>query len=428
MEAKLNPMKSFHYIMQKRALATATFSFVVAQSLCGTLADADWPQWRGPSRNGHSPDTGLMESWPDGGPKQLWIYKNAGKGYAGPAISQGALYTMGTQGEKSTLISLDANTGKERWTTEIGDILGNGWGDGPRGTPSVDGDRVYAMNGGGHLVCASTQDGSILWHKSMSEFGGKTPNWGYTESVVVDGDKILATPGGEKGTVIALNKATGALIWQSSDITDNAHYSTMVPASIQGQWQYVQRTEKSIFGIHAENGSVLWKTAFPGRTAVIPTPIVFGNRVYVTAGYGTGCKAIEINEKMEVKELYSNRLMKNHHGGAIQVGGHVFGYSDGVGWLCQDLESGEEVWSEKRALGKGAIGMADGKLICVDEGSGKVMLIDASTEGFKEHGSFTLDPQSEIRASRGKIWTHPVVINGKLYLRDQDLVYCYQVQ
>ena len=190
----------------------------------------------------------------------------------------------------------------------------------------------------------------------------------------------------------------------------------------------MQRTEKSIFGIHAENGSVLWKTDFPGRTAVIPTPIVFGNRVYVTAGYGTGCKAVEINEKMEVKELYSNRLMKNHHGGAIQVGGHVFGYSDGVGWLCQDLESGEEVWSEKRALGKGAIGMADGKLICVDEGSGKVMLIDASTEGFKEHGSFTLDPQSEIRASRGKIWTHPVVINGKLYLRDQDLVYCYQVQ
>ena len=277
-------MKSFHHIMQNRALAAATFSFVVAQSLCGTLADADWPQWRGPSRNGHSPDTGLMESWPDGGPKQLWIYKNAGKGYAGPAISQGALYTMGTQGEKSTLISLDANTGKERWTTEIGDILGNGWGDGPRGTPSVDGDRVYAMNGGGHLVCASTQDGSILWHKSMSEFGGKTPNWGYTESVVVDGDKILATPGGEKGTVIALNKETGSLIWQSSDITDNAHYSTMVPANIQGQWQYVQRTEKSIFGIHAENGSVLWKTDFPGRTAVIPTPIVFGNRVYVTAG------------------------------------------------------------------------------------------------------------------------------------------------
>lgn len=421
-------MKHFVDPLKISIMRQVALGLIAGQTLVWTQADSDWPQWRGPARDGHSSDTELLASWPDGGPKQLWIYRDAGKGYAGPAIVAGTLYTMGTQDNQSTLIALDAKSGKGKWTTKIGDILGNGWGDGPRGTPSVDGERVYAMNGGGDLVCAKTSDGSIIWRKSMKELGGNVPNWGYTESVLVDGEKVLATPGGDKGTMVALNKMTGEIVWQSQDLQENAHYSSIVPATIQGQWQYVQRTEKSIFGIHAETGAVLWKTDFPGRTAVIPTPIVYGNRVYVTAGYGTGCKAIEIMANMEVKELYSNRLMKNHHGGAIRVGAHVYGYSDGVGWLCQDLETGEEVWSDKESLGKGALGLADGKLICLDEGSGKVMLIDASPEGFKPRGSFTLDPQSEIRASRGKIWTHPVVVDGKLYLRDQDLIYCYQVK
>ncbi len=405
-----------------------TCCLLLVSLITQTLAEGSWPHWRGPHRDGHSSDTGLMSQWPESGPEKVWMFKNAGKGYSGPAIVGGMFYTMGTRGNSTILLCLDANTGEEQWATEIGGILGNGWGDGPRGTPAVDGDRVYALAGEGNMVCASTKDGKIIWETSTSKLGGKTPNWGFSESVLIDGDKVLLTPGGDQGTVAALNKLTGKVVWQSKDITDKAHYSSIVAAEINGSKQYVQRTEKSIFGLNPDNGDVLWKTDFPGRTAVIPTPIVLGNRVYVTAGYGSGCKAIEIQPNNEVKELYSNREMKNHHGGVVRVGGQVFGYSDGIGWLCQNLSDGSEVWSERKALGKGAITYADGKLICLDEGKGHVALLEASTEGYKELSRFTLDPQSEIRASRGKIWTHPVIVNGKLYLRDQDLIYCYKIK
>ncbi|MBT5926599.1 MAG: PQQ-like beta-propeller repeat protein [Verrucomicrobia bacterium] len=412
----------------RQIIRASAFCFLMASLITPSKAESNWPQWRGTNRDGHSTDTGLLNSWPETGPEMVWIFKNAGKGYSSPAIADGRYYSMGTRDNNTILLCLDANTGEEQWAKEIGNILGNGWGDGPRGTPAVDGDKVYALTGEGNLVCASTKDGTIVWETTMSKLGGSEPKWGYSESVLLDGSNILVTPGGDKGTVAALDKASGKVIWQSGDITDHAHYSSVVAAEINGSKQYVQRTEKSIFGLNPETGNVLWKTDFPGRTAVIPTPIVLGNRVYVTAGYGAGCKAIEIQPDNTVKELYSNREMKNHHGGVVRVGGQVFGYSDGIGWLCQNLSDGSEVWAERKALGKGAITYVDGKLICLDESKGHVVMLDASTKGYNELSRFTLDPQSEIRASRGKIWTHPVIVNGKLYLRDQDLIYCYKVK
>ena len=412
----------------RQIIRAGAFCLLLASLVPQSMAESNWPHWRGTNRDGHSPDTGLLNSWPESGPEKVWMFKNAGKGYSGPAIVDGKYYTMGTRGNSTILLCLDANTGEEQWAKEIGGILGNGWGDGPRGTPAVDGNRIYALAGEGNLVCASIKDGTIIWETTTSKLGGKTPNWGFSESVLVDGSKVLMTPGGDDGTVAALDKSTGKVIWQSKDISDKAHYSSIVAAEINGSKQYVQRTEKSIFGLNPETGALLWKTDFPGRTAVIPTPIILGNRVYVTAGYGAGCKAIEIQANNEVKELYSNREMKNHHGGVVRVGGQVFGYSDGIGWLCQNLSDGSEVWAERKSLGKGAITYADGKLICLDEGKGHVVMLEASTNGYKELSRFTLDPQSEIRASRGKIWTHPVVVNGKLYLRDQDLIYCYKVK
>ncbi|MDG1892661.1 MAG: PQQ-like beta-propeller repeat protein [Verrucomicrobiota bacterium] len=391
-------------------------------------AETSWPQWRGAHRDGISSEVGITETWPEAGPERLWLYKNAGKGYSGPAVVNGQYVTMGTRNNSTTLLCLDAATGEESWSTSLGDILGNSWGDGPRGTPAVEAERVYALTGEGVLVCTSISDGSIRWKVSMSDLGGSQPNWGYTESVLIDGSQIVVTPGGGDGTVAALDKMSGKLLWQSADITDKAHYSSIVPASIHGKMQYIQRTEKSIFGLHPKTGALLWKTDFPGRTAVIPTPVVYGNQVYVTAGYGAGCKAIEILANNEVKELYANRNMKNHHGGVVRMGTHLFGYSDGVGWMCQNLIDGSEVWSERKALGKGAVTMVDGKLICLDENKGSVTLLEASTEGFRQRSQFTPAPQSEIRASRGKVWTHPVVAEGRLYLRDQDLIYCYTLK
>jgi outer membrane protein assembly factor BamB len=391
-----------------------------------SAAANDWPQWRGPDRSDVSKETGLLKTWPAGGPKRVWLFENAGSGYSGPAIANGKYFTLGTRDNHEVLLVLDANTGQELWTAKLGSVLPNNWGNGPRGTPAVDGDRVYAISGVGDVVCINIADGKLVWKNSLVALGGDQPKWGYTESVLVDGNRVLCTPGGSKGAVAALDKATGKLLWQSADFKDPAHYASIVPAVINGTPQYVQRTEKSVVGLAAADGKLLWQTTFPGRTAVIPTPIVRGNEVYVTAGYGSGHKKVRIGANNAVEVVYEGKEMKNHHGGVILVGDYVFGHAD-PGWLCQDFKTGKSVWLH-REFGKGAIGYADGMLYCLEEKTGTVVLIDASPKGWQEHGRFTLNPQTKIRSSSGAIWTHPVISNGKLYLRDQDMVYCYDVK
>ncbi len=409
-----------------KTLAILSLLSLVSTSL---LPAADWPQWRGPERTDIGSETGLLDEWPEGGPKRVWLYRNAGVGYAGPAIVDGRLYTMGTRDDVPVIFALDAKTGKEIWVQEFGtETFENGWGDGPRGTPTVDGKVLYALSGGGMLVCARTTDGKIVWQKSMGELGGKPPSWGYSESPLVDGPLVVVTPGGSKGAIAALDKKTGALRWQSKDFTDGAQYSSLIIAKHNGSRQYIQLTMKSVVGVDAQNGDVLWETDWPGRTAVIPTPIFDDGHVYITSGYGVGCSLFKIGAGNRVESVYRNKVMKNQHGGVILLDGHLYGYSDGVGWACQEFKTGELVWNEKRAFRKGSVAYADGKLFLVDKDYGNVALIDATTKGWKERGSFKLDPQTELRKPRGKIWTHPVILDGLMYLRDQDLIYCYDVK
>ena len=388
----------------------------------------DWPQWRGPDRTDVSRENGLLKEWPSGGPKQLWLFKNAGNGYSGPAIANGKLFTMGTRDGAEILIALNADTGEELWTASIGPIVNFDHGGGPRGTPAVDGDRIYALGGQGQLICAAVADGKVIWRGSLSDLGGKTPNWGYSESVLVDGDKVICTPGGSKGAIAALDKTTGKVIWQSKEFTDPAHYSSVIVGEHNGMRQYIQLTAQHVAGVSATDGKLLWKSPFPGRVAVVPTPILHNGCVYVTAGYGVGCKLVKLGAGNQVSDMYDNKEMKNHHGGVVLVGDHLYGYSDGPGWMCQEFMSGKEAWSEKNALGKGALSSADGMLYCLDENNGTVVLAEASPKGWKEHGRFKLNSQSKIRDSKGMFWTHPVISNGKLYLRDQDLIFCYDVK
>ncbi len=392
------------------------------------LSAEDWPGWRGSDRTDISKETGLMKSWPEGGPKQLWTMNKAGVGYSSFAVVGDNLYTMGAYKNDVRLICLDASTGEIRWRTVMEEsVLSNGWGDGPRGTPTVDGDFVYAMAGKGTLVCAKTADGEIVWKKEMKDFGGRVPNWGYSESVLVDGDKVLCTPGGRKGAILALNKKTGEEIWQSKEFTESAHYASIIVAEIDGMRQYIQLTPKKLAGLNAEDGSLMWSYDWPGQTAVIPTPIYKDGSVYIASGYGVGCAMVKVT-KDSATEVYKNKVMKNHHGGVILVGDHLYGYSDGLGWVCQDFKTGEEVWSEKRALAKGAVTCADGMLYCQGERNGEIVLAEATPKGWTEKGRFTLEPQSKFRSPRGKIWTHPVVANGKLYLRDQEIISCYDIK
>lgn len=402
-----------------------TSLFLLALSTAASFA-GDWPQWRGVNRDDVSTETGLLKTWPAEGPKRVWLFENAGMGYAGFSIAGGKLLTMGTRDGKEILLALDANTGKELWASPIGDILGNGWGDGPRSTPTIDGDRVYAMSGKGNLISASLADGKVAWTVSMASLGGSTPGWGFTESPLVDGKNVICTPGGNKGTMAALDKMTGAVVWQSAEITEGAQYSSIVTATVGGKKQYMQLVMQTLFGVDPANGKLLWRSSWPGRTAVIPTPIVKGDEVFISSGYGVGCKKVKISGN-EATDVFMNKDLQNHHGGVILVGNLLFGHSDKSGWTVMDFADGS-VKSTAKGVGKGAIAFADGLFYTLGERSGEVALMEASATGWNEKGKFTLSPQAAARNPKGAIWVHPVIANGKLYLRDQEFIYCHDVK
>jgi len=390
-------------------------------------AEGDWPQWRGPLRDGKSTDTGLLETWPEEGPSLQWIFEDCGVGYSIPAIVGTRLYTMGGRNGEEELICLDTADGHEVWSTPLGPLFENDWGGGPRSTPTVDGEKIYALSASGNLACLRVADGSVVWTAEMQDFGGEVPRWGYSESLLIHHEKLLCTPGGKQGTIAALDKHSGELLWQSEELTDMAHYSSIVLMEHAGKTVGVQLLEKQLIGFDVADGALLWSTPWPGAVAVIPTPIVNDNQVYTTSGYGAGCQLITIGDQQSVDIVYDNKGMTNQHGGVILLDDHLYGYSDSKGWTCQEFATGEKVWQNKKVLGKGAIGYADGHFYCISEDEGEVVLIEASTDGWQERGRFELQPQTELRKPRGKIWTHPVITGGKLYLRDQDLVYCYDV-
>ncbi len=389
---------------------------------------ADWPQWRGPGREDRSEENGLLRQWPAEGPRQRWVNQDVGLGYAGFAVVGGRLYTMGLRDDTEHVIALDAGTGKEAWAVPAGPRYENNWGDGPRMTPTVVGGRVYALAAQGTLVCLDARDGRQVWGRSMvKDLGGKLQSWGYTESPLVHEGRVYCTPGGAGGTMAALDAETGEVVWRTKDITDEAQYSSPVLGRIGGKEQVVQLVMKRFFGVDPRTGAVAWNVDFPGRTAVIPTPVVHDNIAYVTAGYGVGCKAVKWTGSAMETLYEDNKVMKNHHGGVIRVGEHLYGHSDGYGWVCQELKTGKEVWVHK-GFGKGAVHLADGHLYCIDEGSGAVALVEASPAGWNEKGRFKLSPQTAKRKPQGRIWVHPVVSGGKLYLRDQELLHCYDVK
>jgi outer membrane protein assembly factor BamB len=404
------------------------YVFLALTALAASLPAADWPQWRGPNRDDVSKEEGLQAQWAADGPSKLWLSDKLGSGYSGFSVVGDTLYTMGADDANDSVIAVNVADGSVKWATPIGERLENRWGDGPRCTPTIDGDRLYSLAGRGTLVCLNVADGSEVWKVEMKEFGGRTPNWGYCESPLIDGEKCLCTPGGKEGAILALEKKTGEKIWQSKDFTDGAQYASIIAIEHGGKRQYVQLTQKNVVGVDAESGDVLWTTGFDGQTAVIPTPIFHDGCVYVASGYGAGCKMVRLNDSSEPEEVYVNKNMKNHHGGVVLVGEHLYGYSDGIGWVCQDFKTGEIVWKEKDKLGKGSLTCAGGKLYLYTERGGEVVLIDASPDGWSEHGRFKIDPQTTQRSPSGGIWTHPVVANGKLFLRDQELLAAYDIR
>jgi outer membrane protein assembly factor BamB len=429
----------------------ALLGFVVLFSGLTFAIAADWPQYRGPRRDDVSAEKGLLQEWPAGGPALQWTYGNAGIGYSGMAVVGKRLYTIGGRDKDEMLIALDIGdvqdgAPKEAWSLRVGetfDFSSNKWSAGPSSTPTVDGELVYALGGRGDLVCADVGSGKEVWRKNLpteleaqvNPIGGGPKNlgWGFTWSPLVDGDKLICVPGGPKGTVAALNKKTGDVLWRSSEVTDQAAYTSPMLAEFGGVRQYVVLTNMGVIGVAAADGKVLWNFRRQPRygTEVVNSPIIHDNLVYVTVGAGQGCDLLKITkdgDTFNAEPVYANKNMTNHHGNTLLSGGHVFGFSDGKGWTCQNLESGEVVWAERRAFPSGSLTCADGRLYCYSESDGSVALAELSTTGWKETGRFKIPQTSKSRKPSGKIWTPPVVANGQLFLRDQELIFCFDVK
>ena len=392
-----------------------------------TLASAgDWPTWRGPKRDDSSTEKNLLAAWPAGGPELAWKSTGCGLGFSSVSVVNGRVFTMGDGPDGSSVRAFEEKSGQPLWVSAILGKPGGNY-EGPRCTPTVDGDALYALAQFGDFVCLDAATGKERWRKNLgTDFGGKYSGWNYTESPLVDGNKVLFTPGGKKGAIVALDKKSGALLWQSTEFTDGAHYSSLVPADINGIHQYIQLTAESVAGVDAATGKLLWRAERKGATAVITTPIYANNQVYVTSGYGVGCNAFKITKDaggFKTEELYANKNMANHHGGVILLGDYLYGFSDSKGWICQEFKSGDIKWNDK-GVGKGSIGYADGHFYCRSEGGkGIVALIEATPDGYKEAGRFE-QPERSAKNS----WPHPVIANGRLYLRDQDVLLCYDVR
>ncbi|MCL2027838.1 MAG: PQQ-like beta-propeller repeat protein [Bacteroidales bacterium] len=400
----------------------------------------DWQEWRGTNRKNIVTDPNLNLDWSQEKPSLAWTFRDAGSGYSSPIIVGTTLYMSGAANGQDFAFALDTETGSLKWRQNLGRHYTQNRGDGPRGTIAFDDGKLYLIRGAGQIHCISADDGKEIWQKDLAkDFGGKVMSqWGYSESPLVDGDLVIATPGSSRrGTMVALNKNTGATVWVSSEWTDQAGYSSPIVVEIHGVRQYIQQAAKGVAGVSAIDGKVLWKVDVPGyRTAVVPTPIYTNNVVYVTSGYNAGCAAIEITkegDRFAARINYANRNMVNHHGGVVLVDGHIYGFSDQSGWTCQSLRTGEQVWTKGRTargatdVGKGAILAVNDRLLLLEERRGLMGIVAASPQGWQEFGTMEFPERTSIRTMDNMVWAHPVIADGKLFVRDQDLLFAFDL-
>jgi outer membrane protein assembly factor BamB len=394
---------------------------------CSVAARAeDWPSWRGANRDGRSSEKDLLASWPEGGPRLMWRTTGVGEGYSTPTVVGDRVYCMGNKDGNEFVYCLDAKKqGQLIWASNLGKVRAGGGGyAGPRSSPTVDGNRVYALGLAGDLVAIDDKNGRIVWRKDLvADFAGQPGNWGYAESVLVDGPWVICTPGGPRATVVALNKQNGKTIWTSA-AGEMAGYSSPVVGEIAGLKQYVQFTAGGVLGVSAKDGSVLWQYDRPANgTANCSTPVIAGDIVLAASGYGNGGGAVRVSRsgaKFAAEELYFTKELKNHHGGVIVVDGFAYGADDPGMLACLELETGKTRW-RSREPGKCSITWVDGKLICRSE-NGPVTLVAATPESYRSLGRFEQPDRSGQNA-----WPYPVVSGRRLFLRDQDLLLVYDL-
>lgn len=404
--------------------------------LAPLLARADdWPQWRGPNRDGHSKETRLLKEWPKDGPKLVWQVMDVGGGYSTPTVAGGRVYLIANKGLEDEFVhARDAKDGSPLWSVRIGKV-GNPDQQpnypGARSSPTVTGAVLYALGSDGDLVCLETATGQVRWRKSLRvDFAGVPGTWAYSESPLVDGDLVVCTPGGTEATVVALNKNTGDVVWRCAVPGGaKAGYASLVVADAGGMRHYVAYTGGGLFGINAKNGEFLWrydKTTGPVGMSVF-TPIVSEGLVY-SGNDRLGGAAIRIladGGAPKVDEIYRGMKLPRMIGGAVLLGEHLYG-SSGMALVCVEFKTGQVKWSE-RSIAPGAVCYADGRLYLHGE-SGEMALVEATPEAYREHGRFTPPNPPQTRPNPAeKAWAYPVIADGRLYIRDTDRLWCYDI-
>ena len=414
-------------------------------------APIDWPQWQGPDRDAVSKETGLLKQWPKEGPTLVWEMKGLGGGYNEPAIVGGRIYGMSLRDGREVVWARSEADGKPIWETAIGQPPSQRMpqgSEGPGCTPTVDSERLYVISNGGEIACMSAGDGKIFWHHSMiRDFGGSSPGWSYRESPLIDGDKMICTPGGADAGMVALNKLTGETIWKSKITADSAAgagrrgrgggsaagYASAIAIDFDGRRQYVQLGGKALVGVDAADGKLLWHYDKPANPQGIncATPIYHDGMVFASSAYGAGGGVVKLSKDagggIKAEEVWFSRNMQNHHGGVILYNGCLYGANGGNGggaMVCLDFATGNVLWnqrSEGRAP-KGSILLADDRFYYRTE-DGTMLLIEPNSKKYVELGRFEQPDRSSAPD-----WAHPVIANGKLYLRDQDVLLCYDVK
>ena len=387
------------------------------------LHAADWPQWQGPDRTRRSTETGLLKEWPAAGPPVVWTATGLGGGYGSVAVAGDRVFVQSTRGRSSIVVALNRADGKEVWSKALGASQSDDRGPGPRGTPTVDGDRLYVLSENGDLMCLKT-DGTSVWHRNiLRDFKGRQLPWLISESPLVDGPHVIVSPGGPAAGIVKLDKMTGATVWTSKELSDSAAYSSVIAADVHGVRTYLTFTETAGVGVRASDGKVMFRYPNAANSiANVATPIFSNNKAFFTSAYGTGGGLLDLtvqNGEVRANEVYFTRSMNNHHGGVVLVDDYLYGFNDSI-LVCLAFATGKMMWRD-RSVGKGSVMYADGNLYIQSEDN-VLGLAEATPSGYRERGRFRIPDKGYPS------WAHPAISDGRLYVRNQDTVLAYDIK